>query len=58
MGFPILGDPQYGSEESMALSSQLRLEGQQLCAKELVFSHPITGKQMRLCSSMDVGDPI
>ena len=58
MGFPILGDPQYGSEESVALSSQLRLEGQQLCAKELVFSHPITGKQMRLCSSMDVGDPI
>ena len=54
MGFPILGDPQYGSEESRRLSVELGLEHQMLCAKRLEFSHPITGKQMVLESNMDV----
>ena len=52
-GFPILGDPQYGSEESQALSAKLGLTHQMLCARRLEFAHPITGKQMTLESNMD-----
>ena len=52
MGWPILGDPQYSTEESRAHSEGLQY--QQLCAKTLVFSHPITGEPMCLCSNMDV----
>ena len=54
MGFPILGDPQYGTERSMALSRELGLETQALCAKRVAFSHPITGAEMELVSAMDV----
>ena len=48
MGFPILGDPQYGSEASLALSADLGLTHQQLCAWKLEFPHPITGEVMCL----------
>ena len=51
-GFPILGDPQYGSEKSQALSQHLGLETQLLLAKSLEFTHPITGEKMRLESGM------
>ena len=54
MGFPILGDPQYGSAESQAFSQVRGLAWQQLCAKRLVFCHPITGVPMVLESRMDV----
>ena len=54
MGFPILGDPQYGSEESRRFSGEMGLEHQMLCAKRLEFIHPITGEQMTLESNMDV----
>lgn len=54
MGFPILGDPQYGSEESQKLSEDLGLTSQLLCAKTLSFPHPITGEQMELTSQLDV----
>ena len=50
MGFPILGDPQYGSLESQRLSAELGLPHQMLCAKRLEFSHPITGESMILIS--------
>ena len=43
-GYPILGDPQYGSEDSQRLSETLGLETQRLCAKQLRFTHPITGE--------------
>ena len=33
MGFPILGDPQYGTEESQLFSASLGLQHQMLCAK-------------------------
>ncbi len=46
MGFPIAGDPQYGPDKQGA--------GQQLCAKRLEFTHPITGQSMVLESKMDV----
>lgn len=53
-GYPVLGDPQYGSKESQAFSKTLGLTHQQLCARELIFQHPITDKPMHLVSQMDV----
>ena len=47
-GFPILGDPQYGSE-----AAAFGLEGQMLCAKRLTFRHPVTGEQMVIESKME-----
>ena len=58
VGCPILGDPQYGSEESKDLSLSLGLESQLLCAKELEFLHPITEEKLNLVSRMDVPDQI
>ena len=52
-GFPILGDPQYHSEESRELSQKLGLKWQLLCAKKLELTHPITGEQLSLHSHMD-----
>lgn len=49
VGCPILGDPQYGNEQSCKGFS-----GQILCAKRLEFTHPITGKQLVLESQLDV----
>ncbi len=51
MGWPILGDPQYGTEGSQAVSQGL--EYQQLCAKRLEFSHPVTGETMVLESELE-----
>ncbi len=48
MGFPILGDPQYGSERSAAFSAALGLKTQMLLAKRLEFTHPVTGEPMAL----------
>lgn len=53
MGFPILGDPQYNCPESRALSDTMGLQTQQLCAKTVEFTHPITGAPMCLTSQMD-----
>lgn len=53
LGFPILGDPQYGSPESQAFSAELGLTHQLLCAKRLEFVHPISGENMTLESKMD-----
>lgn len=52
-GVPILGDPQYGTAESRALSARLGLETQALCAVSLRFPHPVTGEEMTLRSHMD-----
>ena len=48
MGFPIIGDPQYGSEES-----RFGLESQLLCARSLEFEHPMTGEKLMLTSKLD-----
>lgn len=53
-GFPILGDPQYGSPESQHFSKDLGLPHQMLCAKRLQLRHPITGEILTLESEMDV----
>ena len=54
VGHPILGDPQYGSEESLLYSETLGLPYQMLCAKKLEFKHPVTGEKLILESEMDV----
>lgn len=53
-GCPILGDPQYGTAASQALSRELGLGHQQLCAVSLEFVHPTTGKTLRLQSRQSV----
>lgn len=55
MGHPILGDSQYGTAASQALSLELGLSSQMLCAKGLEFAHPITGETVILESRMDAG---
>lgn len=47
-GFPILGDPQYQTPESAALSARLGLSFQQLCAAHLQIEHPLTGEMLEL----------
>ena len=54
MGFPIVGDPQYGSAEALTWAERLGVSGQQLCAKRLELSHPVTGQVLVLESGMDV----
>ena len=54
MGFPILGDPQYNSPESAALSAEMGLGYQLLCANMLELEHPITGENLVIHSAMDV----
>lgn len=56
-GYPILGDPQYGSEASMAFSREMGFETQLLLAKSLAFTHPITGEQMVLQSTLTLPSP-
>ncbi len=53
MGWPILGDPQYGTPESMALSEALGLTYQRLCAKKVEFTHPLTGERLTIESKLD-----
>jgi len=48
MGCPILGDPQYGTADSLALSRTMNLPHQQLCAVRLTFLHPLTGEHLTL----------
>ena len=54
LGCPILGDPQYGTEESTAYSARLGIQTQLLWAKRLEFTHPITGEHMVLDSKMSI----
>ena len=49
MGWPILGDPQYGTPACIR-----GLPYQQLCAKKLELKHPVTGQILVLESDMDV----
>ena len=52
MGFPILGDPQYGNTESSAFSARWNLTHQLLCASTLKLQHPITGQRLVLHSKL------
>lgn len=53
-GCPILGDPQYGNEESLTLSAQFGLPHQQLCAVRLAFVHPITEVPMTISGKQQI----
>lgn len=54
MGFPIVGDPQYGSRESLAFSREMGAATQLLCAKTLRFSHPITKNPVEIVSTYTI----
>ena len=56
LGCPILGDPQYGSEASMAFSAGLGLETQLLLAKQITFPHPVTGEAVTVTSQLCLPD--
>lgn len=51
-GFPILGDPQYNTEESLFFSETENLSTQQLQAFQLEFPHPVTGAILQPISQM------
>lgn len=57
-GYPILGDPQYGNEESNAFSAKFGLHTQQLCAYNLSFPHPITGNDLSITTNFPVSFPV
>ena len=52
MGFPIVGDPQYFTEESMAFSQKCGIKTQLLCAKTLAFPHPVIGEMLEINSRL------
>ncbi len=54
MGYPILGDPQYGNPDSLALSEKMGLTHQLLLAHSLEFAHPITGEMLTITTQMDI----
>ena len=53
LGCPILGDPQYGTEESQRYSEQFGYAYQRLCAKRIEFVHPLTGEAVRIESKLE-----
>ena len=57
LGCPILGDPQYGSQDSLALSKEMGLEHQLLCARWVEFTHPLQGKIVKIMSTKDAMHP-
>ena len=48
MGFPILGDPQYGGLRCLEISSVIGISHKMLCAKKLKFRHSVTKTPMVL----------
>ena len=53
MGFPILGDPQYGTAQSQAVGAEMGVLTQRLCAKKIEFIHPITGETITVESKLN-----
>lgn len=54
MGWPILGDPQYGSPESLEYAREQGYGSQLLCAYRLEFNHPVAGTALCLETKMDI----
>ncbi len=46
-GHPLLGDRKYGEERSLLLSGELGVKNVALCACEIAFSHPVTGRTLQ-----------
>jgi 23S rRNA pseudouridine1911/1915/1917 synthase len=45
---PVIGDEVYGTKQSQRLARDLGLERQFLHARRLEFTHPVTGKQLKI----------
>ena len=54
LGCPILGDPRYFSDASRSLAAAMGIPFLQLCAVDLTFTHPITGKVIALHRDADL----
>lgn len=52
VGCPILGDPQYGTEESRIYSEKFGYAHQRLCAKRIAFIHPLTEQPLAIISRL------
>lgn len=52
-GFPILGDPQYGGAQDAGAG----LEGQQLAARRITLTHPLTAQRITVVSGMELKNP-
>jgi len=57
VGCPILGDPQYGSEESLEISREMGLGHQRLCARWVEFLHPLKKENVKIMSTKDALHP-
>jgi len=57
VGCPILGDPQYGTAESLAMSREMGLKHQLLCARWIEFIHPLLGENIKIMSTKDALHP-
>jgi len=53
LGCPILGDPQYGTENSLFFSREKGINTQLLCAKKLELTHPVNKAPLVLESKLD-----
>ncbi len=53
-GFPILGDPQYGTEASQRYALERGCHWQRLCAVRLRFPHPLSGEILEVNSRQHV----
>ena len=58
MGYPILGDPQYGNPQSDVMSREMNLQHQLLQAYSLEFTHPITEEKILIISKMNINEPM
>lgn len=45
-GMPLLGDVKYGTEESGRISAAVAVRNVALCAYEVTFTHPVTGRKL------------
>ena len=46
MGYPLLGDSKYSNDTSVTLTEKYQVKSIALCAYQLQFKHPVTGKQL------------
>ena len=53
-GFPIVGDPQYGTESLELSARSAELFGQRLVARRITLPHPMTGEQITVVSQMEL----
>ena len=52
LGCPILGDPQYGTEESQTYSARFGYTHQRLCARRIDLTHPLTAESITITSHL------